>query len=131
MNKFFDIEYYVLCKLYAQYKQAGSDGSASGIVGGVQAMNVIMLLMTWAICSKQKGIFTNKISFLIIVIAFQIYSYIRYIYKDNHSWQVIEKVWDGKSTNWQNSRRWLVGIHVIGTFIMTFALAIYLGGQHY
>ena len=124
---FFDYLCYLIYKLYSR-KEKGSASSAAGIVGGFQAANILTALMLVAILLKQKS-FINKFLVIGLIIIFQAFTYIRYIYRDNNSVGAIEKKWLTES---ESARKrigaylWLYGLTSI---ISLFGLAIYLGSN--
>lgn len=42
---FFDFLFYRICKFYAGFKEKGAESSSTGIVGGLQALNLLTINM--------------------------------------------------------------------------------------
>lgn len=61
------------------------------------------------------------------VLVFQITTYIRYIYEENHSINVIENEWLNKPSSWKNKMTIWLYIYGAGSILALFGLAIYFG----
>jgi hypothetical protein len=122
---FFDYLHYSIYKFYSK-KEKGAASSAAGIVGGFQAANVLTILMLVSIFVRQKT-FINKFLAIGLFMIFQVFTYIRYIYKDNNSVSIIEAKWLSEPESARKRKGtylWLYGLISVISFL---GLAIYLG----
>ncbi len=81
------------------------------------------------IISSEK-IVLNTLLIIGVFVILQIWTYIRYIYKDNRSIEILEKEWLNKSDAYRNSVTILAWIYVIISIAGLLALAIYLGKKN-
>jgi len=123
--RFFDYLFYFIYKFYSQ-KEKGAASSSAGIIGGLQAINILSILMVFSIFLIQKS-YLNKIISLVIIIFFQITTYIRYIYKETNSIAVIEERWMKMNNPKKKQARLLGTLYIILSVIIFFGLAIFLG----
>ena len=123
---FYDFLNYLIYKFYAKAKEKGAVSTAAAIVGGFQAANVLTLIMLFEFTQKQK-FRIEKWIIIVLFLVFQITTYIRYIYKDNHSINVIENEWINKTPSWQKKMTMWLYIYGAGSVLALFGLAIYLG----
>jgi uncharacterized membrane protein len=79
---FFDFLHYLIFKFYSGFKEKGAISTAAGIVGGFQTINVISVIMLFSLVQKQK-IKIEKWVVVVLFLVFQIYTYIRYVYKED------------------------------------------------
>jgi len=129
MFKFFDLIFYHLYKFYAKYKKRGAMSSAAGIIGGFQAMNVMMLLMVLALIYQTKIYFSNTPSMIGLIIFFQITTYIRYVYKETITPEIIKERWVSKTDSQKIQLRSFMVVYILLSSIGFFGLAIYLGSK--
>lgn len=123
---FYDILYYSIYKFYAKYKKDSAESTAAGIVGGLQAANVLTVLMIISIYLRNKEVF-NKLIIILLFIVFQVVTYVRYIFKENNSVNIIEGKWLSKSQLWQNKKKMYIGIYIFLSIIFLLGVAMYLG----
>jgi len=125
---FFDFLFYNIYKFYSEHKEKGAKSSSAGIVGGLQTVNLLILyeLILLIRAENTKIDIPLVIAFLIV---FQIYTYIRYIYKESNSVKIIEKKWLDKSESYRKQNIFLQYMYVIASIVIFFGLAIYLGSQ--
>lgn len=126
---FFDFLYYATYRFYSGYNEKGAKSSAAGIVGGFQVINILTVIMLFQLAFQQKG-YINKLLVVVLFIVFQITTYFRYIYKSSHSVDVIESKWLGKSEAFRKQMNNAIFLYVALSIIISFGLAIYLGGKH-
>jgi len=88
--RFFDYLFYLIYKLYSN-KEKGAASSSAGIIGGLQAANILSILIMLTIVFQKT--FLNTMISLFVIIIFQIGTYVRYIYNENHSIQKVENKW--------------------------------------
>jgi hypothetical protein len=122
---FYDFLYYKIYKFYAK-KEKGASSSAAATIGGLQAMNVLTLIIICLNFSHKK-IHFNKIVALVIILFFQITTYVRYVYRDNNSIQAIEEKWLNKSESYWTMHNIFGIVYIILSVILFFGLAIYFG----
>jgi hypothetical protein len=126
---FFDFLYYSIYRFYSDYSEKGAASTSAGIVGGFQAMNILTAIMVfqWIV---QQNLYLNPLVVIVLFIIFQITTYIRYIYKDNHSVDVMENKWSSRAEAIR--KRISVALFLYGTIsiITFFSLAVYLGGKN-
>lgn len=125
---FFDFLFYRICKFYLKFGEKGAESSSAGIIGGLQALNLLTIDM---IVESQLNEKVRINVFLVIglFLIFQIYSYIRYIYNGKNSVEMIEKKWLNKTES--QRERFIVFQYIyIGLSVLCcFGLAIYLGSR--
>ncbi len=131
MLKFFDLIFYHLYKFYAKHKERGALSSSAGIVGGFYACNVMMLLMVLALISQTKIYFSSTLAILGLIIFFQITTYIRYVYKETITPEIIKERWSKKTDSQKSMLRFLIFIYILISSVGLFGLAIYLGSKEW
>jgi hypothetical protein len=126
---FFDFLYYSIYRFYSDYSEKGAASTSAGIVGGFQAMNILTAIMVFQWIVQQK-LYLNPLVVIVLFIIFQITTYIRYIYKDNYSVDVMENKWSSRAEAIR--KRISVALFLYGTIsiITFFSLAVYLGGKN-
>ena len=125
----FDFLYYSIYRFYSDYNEKGAASTSAGIVGGLQAMNVLTVVMAFQGIVQQKADL-NKLLAIVLFIVFQITTYVRYIYKDNHSVDVMESKWSSRT---EEARKRIYNILVFyGTIsiVTFFGLAVYSGSRN-
>lgn len=131
MLKFFDLIFYHSYGFYVKHKDKGAVSTAATIIGGLQAMNVIMLLMVLALISKSKVYFSNTLAIIGLIIFFQITTYIRYVYKETITPEIIKKRWATKTDSQKIQLRSLMVVYILLSSIGFLGLAIYLGSKEW
>jgi hypothetical protein len=126
---FFDFLHYLIFKYYSGFKEKGALSTAAGIVGGFQTINVISVIMLFLLPQKQK-VEIEKWVGVVLFFVFQISTYIRYIYKENHSINVIEHKWLDKTASYRKQMRIFLFIYGAISILGFFGLAIYLGSRN-
>ena len=125
MARFYDFLFYVIYKFYSG-KEKGAASSSAGIIGGLQAINVLTTLMLGAFIVFPKEYF-NSIIVIVVFVFFQVTTYIRYIYKEKNSAKKLEERWL-KMNEAQKKRIRVLGLVYIFSSIFIFVgLAIYVG----
>jgi len=123
---FFDFLYYFIFKFYSGYREKGALSSSAGIIGGFQTINVLTAIMFFMLATQRK-VFLETWLVVSSLVIFQVTTYIRYIYKDNHSISVIEQSWLSKTEAYRNSTRKLLIIYGAGSVLLFLGLTLYLG----
>lgn len=125
---FFDFLYYSIYRFYSAYNEKGAASTSAGIVGGLQTMNVLTAIMAfqWLV---QKKPHVNLFLVILLFIVFQITTYIRYIYKDNHSVYVIGNKWSGKTEEIRKRISFILFLYGTISIVTCFWLAVYLGSK--
>ncbi len=126
---FFDFLHYLVFKFYSSFKEKGAVSTSAGIVGGFQTLNVMGVIMLFSLTQKQK-ITIQKWLVIVLFFVFQITTYIRYIYKDNHSIDSIEHRWLDKTSLYRKRMSILLFIYGAISILGVFGLAIYLGSRN-
>ena len=127
MTRFYEYLFYLIYKFYAG-KEKGAASSAAGIIGGLQAMNVLTVFLPITYFLSRKEYF-NKLTVLSVFLFFQITTYIRYIYRKQNNYQETVEKWL-KMTETEKIRvRFLSFIYITLSISFFFGLAIYLGGK--
>lgn len=125
---FFDFLFYNIYRFYSGYKEKGAESSSAGIIGGLQTVNLLILYELILLIQANNG--KMKLPFVIALLAFfQVYTYIRYIYKESNSVQILERKWLNKTESYRKQSIFLQYIYVSLTIIAFLGLAIYLGSQ--
>ena len=127
---FFDFLYYSIYRFYSAYKEKGAASTSAGIVGGLQAMNILTAIMVFQCFVRQK-VHLDKLLVVAFFIFFQITTYIRYIHKDTHSVDVMERKWSGKTEITRKQISVALFLYGALSIIAFFGLAIYLGSGNY
>jgi hypothetical protein len=96
---FFDFLYYQIYRFYFDFNEKGAESTSSCIVGGFQALNVLTGVLLFEL-AFHKNIKVDKLQAVIMCVAFQIFTYYRYNYKNSHSVDIIEKKWSDKTEVW-------------------------------
>jgi hypothetical protein len=125
---FFDYLHYSIYKFYAGFGEKGALSSAAGIVGGFQAANVMTLILLFFLTQKEK-MKIDKLVVIALFIVFQVYTYIRYVYKESHSISVIEQGWLGKTPGYRKGMSVFLFIYGAVSVIALLSLAVYLGSR--
>lgn len=121
--KFFDMLYYLIYSVYLT-KEKGAASHSATIVGGVQAFNVFSCCM-FASTLVQSAFLRSKILGVLLVIAFQITTYRRYLYKENRSIVVLEKMWQEIDNANKVKYRTFCLLYVILSLVVLIAEALY------
>jgi len=122
---FFDILYYLIYKFYSGYNKKGAESTSAGIIGGFQALNVLTIIMLIHSMSKEKSSI-NKFVVIVVFLVFQIQTYIRYMYREKHSIDVIKNKWLSKSDLFRKHTSLFLFLYVTISIISCFGLALYL-----
>jgi hypothetical protein len=123
---FFDFLYYSIFKFYARHKEKGALSTAAGIVGGFQTINVIALIMLFSLTQKRK-VRIEKWVVIVLLIVFQVTTYIRYVYREKPLSSEIEQKWLDKTPSSRKQLGTLLFIYGAVSIIAFLGLAI-LGG---
>ena len=126
---FFDFLYYSIYRFYSNYNEKGAASSSAGIVGGFQALNVLTGIMLYQLFFR-KEIHIDKLLVVVLFIVFQVWTYYRYIYKDNRSTEVMEKNWSSKSVAFRRQMSTVLFLYSAISIIGCFGLAVYLGSRN-
>jgi len=126
---FFDFMHYLIFKFYLGFREKGALSTAAGIIGGFQLINAMSVIMLFSLAQEQK-IKIEKWVVIVLFIIFQIYTYIRYIYKEDHSIEAIEKKWLNKSYTYRKQMRVLLFIYGTISIFPVFGLALYSGSKN-
>jgi len=126
---FFDFLYYLIFKFYSDYKEKGAQSTATAIVGGFQTINVVTIMFLYSLLFQQKTYF-NKLIGVLLFLIFQVYTYVRYIYKDENSPEVIEQKWLNKTERYRRQVGIWLFVYGAISIILVFSLAIYLGNRN-
>jgi hypothetical protein len=127
MVGFFDYLFYLIYKFYSP-KEKGAATTSAMIIGGLQAINVLSIIMLPAIFTSAKG-YLNTITFIIVLFFFQIINYIRYIYREKVTIQGLGEKWQKRSEAQKIRIRTLSFLYVALSIGIFFGLAIYLGSN--
>lgn len=126
---FFDFLHYLIFKYYSGFKEKGALSTAAGIVGGFQLINIMGIIMLFMLTQKQK-VKLEKWVVVVLFLIFQIYTYIRYIYREDHSIDAIEHIWLNKTPSYRKQLRTLLFIYGAISILGVFGLALYLGSRN-
>ena len=125
MARFYDFLFYFIYKFYSS-KEKGAASSSAGIIGGLQAINVLTVFMLAAFLISPKSHF-SKVIMIVVLIFFQVLTYMRYIYGERNSTQKVEERWL-RMNDVQKERFRIIGIIYILCSILVFVgLSIYVG----
>ena len=126
---FFDFLYYSIFLFYSNYNEKGAASTSAGIVGGLQALNILTGIMLYQLLFGERT-YIDKLFVVGLFIVFQVLTYYRYIYKDIRSIEVMDKKWSAKSMAFRKQMGKLLFVYVAISIIGCFGLAIYLGGRN-
>lgn len=121
---YFDFLYNLIYKFYSS-KEKGAASSAAAIIGGLLASNILNFFMLISVYSHNK-LFENKVFFIVVIIIFQIVTYIRYILKENNSITKIEERWLKIAESRKLKIRNFGLLYVVLSVVAFFGLAIYI-----
>lgn len=127
MLRFYDFLFYLVYKYYSR-KEKGAAFSSAGVIGLLQALNVLTVFMLIAVFLSY-NVFFNKVSAIVVGIFFQITTYIRYVYKETNSFKVIEEKWLRITEPEKIRIRSLAAAYISLTILIFFGLAIFFGGR--
>ena len=127
MLKFFDLIFYHSYEFYNKHKEKGAVSSAATIIGGLLAINVMMLLMILCLISQTKVYLSNTPAIIGMTIFFQVITYIRYVYKQTVNPEIIKERWAGKTDSQKVLLRSLMFTYFLLSSVGFICLAIYLG----
>ncbi len=106
----------------------GSLHSSAGIIGGLQALNLLTVIMlALALSNDQAKINTYLVVGLFLF--FQIHTYIRYIYSDKNSAKIIEEKWLSRTELYREKFITIQYVYISLSVLSCFGIAIYLGAQ--
>lgn len=125
---FFDFLFYSVYKFYSDYKEKGAASSSAGIVGGFQAVNILTIIMFCQFAFRQKA-HIDKLWGLALFILLQIATYYRYIYKDTHCVEVMERKWLAITEPSRKQISNLLLLYGALSIIAFFGLAIFIGSK--
>jgi hypothetical protein len=126
--QFFDYLYLFIYNFYVSYREKGAEASSAGIVGGLQAFNVLTVIMLVQSFNKEKA-GMSKVVVIVLFIIFQVTTYIRYIYREKHSVSAIESKWLSKTELSRKQTSSYIYLYGALSIIIGFGLAIYLGSR--
>lgn len=122
---FFDFLYYLIYKFYSGYNEKGAESTSAGIIGGFQTLNVLTIIMLVQSMDREKTNI-NKLVVVVLFIVFQIYTYIRYMYRKKHSVDAIKNKWLRKTETSRKQTSFFLILYGVISVISCFGLAIYL-----
>jgi hypothetical protein len=123
---FFDYLFYAVYKFYATFNEKSAESTSAGIVGGLITMNVLTFGMLIEYLTGNNAAI-NKLTIIGVFLFFQVCTYIRYLYRSNHSIGVIEIKWNKKSKSQRASIETSLFLYVLLSIVSLFGLAIYIG----
>lgn len=125
---FFDFLYYLVFRFYHSYNEKGAESTAAGIVGGFQTLNVLTGIMLYQL-SLPKKVDIDKLFVVVLFLVFQVLTYYRYIYKDNHSITVMGKRWLDKTEVTRKQLSTFLFLYGAISFIGFLGVATYAGSR--
>src|SRR5688572_7642336 len=125
MVRFYDFLFLLVYKFYAP-KESGAASSAAGIVGGLQAINILTAYMTVLYFISPQSFYNYGIIILVFLF-FQVTTYRRYIYRENNSIQKVEERWLKIDEVRRNRLRIMVILYIFFSIFIFAGLAIYVG----
>ena len=120
---FFDNIFYYVSKMYKRTISTNPEIMGICILSLMQFFNIFTLLMLYSHSSTYK-INISKPFILVLICGLIIFNYIRYIYKDNHSYKVI-------SQDENHLNGYIVFTYILVSMCLAIGLAIFLGGRHW
>lgn len=122
---FFDFVFYLLARTYQNFNEKGFETTAAGVLGLFWTFNVMTVIMIIAVITN--NYFLDALTAVGILVILQIISYVRYIFKENHSVEVVARAW----TELSASQRQLLKIFALSYSILSLVscigVAIYSG----
>jgi uncharacterized membrane protein len=125
----FDFLYYSLYRFYSDFNEKGASSTAAGIVGGIQAVNILIGIFLYKLLFRKEAHIDGLLGIGLFVV-FQIFTYYRYIYKDFRSIEVMEEKWSSKSTTFRRQMSTILFFYVAISVVGCFGLAIYIGSRN-
>ncbi len=123
---FFDYLFYGVYTIYSSYNEKSAESISAGIVGGLLTMNVLTIDMVIRLLSGNKAPL-NELYIIGLFLVFQVVTYIRFLYRSNHSIGVIEEKWNKKSKSQRASIETSLFLYVLLSIVSLFGFAIYAG----
>jgi hypothetical protein len=128
MLRFFDYVYYRVCKAYSSAGDSNAGSIAFVVVALVQGFNIITLpFLILAIAHERPTI--NKYFIGLFELALIVLNYIRYVYKDNNNFKVLQERWKTEELNTKHKRGIGVLVYIVLSFGFYLGLAIYIGSK--
>lgn len=123
---FIDYLFYGVYKIYSSYNEKSAESISAGIVGGLLTMNVLTIDMVIRLLTGNKAPL-NELYIIGLFLVFQVVTYIRFLYRSNHSIGVIEEKWNKKSKSQQAPLETSLFLYVLLSIVSLFGFAIYIG----
>jgi len=124
--KFFDYIFYRICKAYKGTSDKSPDTAASAIISIIQIMNICSILMLIELNIQEKTLL-NKADGIVIILFILIFNHIRYLYRDNNSYNTLQLRWLNDRQEFKKGV--LVLMYILLSIIISLGLAIILGSK--
>jgi hypothetical protein len=121
MLSFFDYVYFSICKAYSKTKATNPAITAAIIVTVLQCLNILGLVCIISLANRSK-VLGSKIVFALLYIAFLIFNYVKYIYRDDNNYETLKIKYDRKSGT-------LALIYILISTVITISFAAYVGSK--
>lgn len=118
MLKLFDYIFYRVCAAYSKTKDSSPEGAAMCVVSLIQCLVILDLFFVFALLQKDRSIVNYPIA-IVTAIFIIVFNYIRYIYREKQSYQVLEEKWQNESQKKEKG--------ALVLFVIAFSLAIFIG----
>ena len=126
MLKLFDYVFYRVCKVYLSTKASSPEFTAAIIVSLMQGFNIVSVLMLIGLILHVKSV-VNSAFAVTLFLAFVMANYIRYVYKEIHSYKVMTERYKNGKKELNNGS--FVLLYIICSTVLFFGIAIYGGAQ--
>jgi hypothetical protein len=126
--RFFDYVFYKVSKGYSKTIDSNPYMAGVSVLSAVQSFNLISILFLYSVMKHDKSI-VSKLLFATICIVLVVVNYIRYIYKENRNYDIMNKRWSDESK--KKLKGFLIIVYILLSTFLFFGLAIYLGKQKY
>ena len=123
---FFDYVFYRVCKAYMRAKSTSPEFAGASIVALMQCFNIVSVVMFVGIIRHDKSLLNKTFGF-VLAILFLVINYIRYVYREGHSYKVMSERYDNERRH--TTKGTLVLLYIIISTALFFGLAIYGGSQ--
>jgi hypothetical protein len=122
MFYFFDNVFYHISKVYHRTSEKSPEGTGIIVLSIVQIFNIFTITTLYSYYTSHK-IELGKPLMILLYTALVVLNYIRYIYKDGHSYLVM-------SQEKEHLNGYFALIYILASIFSIIGLAIFLGGRH-
>lgn len=113
--------YYGIYKWYADYGDSGSEAGGFCAIAGFQTFNILSVIWFYDLIIQEREISGSQLFGILLFVTLVILNYIRYIWIERFSKEVIQAKWESKPLESQKKIRMYLGMYVL------ISLALFIG----